>query len=76
MDPIVHRINYQIFFCYFIVYSIVIDVLRGDEVYNELFPREQPKDFDRNYVLEKQKEWKEIMAVENPYHAIYYSNKK
>ena len=59
-----------------IVCSIVKDVLRGDEVYNELFPREQPKDFDRNSLLEKQKEWKEIMAVENPYHAIYYSNKK
>ena len=62
--------------CYFIFYSIVKDVLRADEVYAELYPRERPKDFDRNYVLEKEKEFKEIMALENPYHSIYYSNKK
>ena len=57
-------------------YSIVKDVLRADEVYAELYPRERPENFDRNYVLEKEKEFKEIMAVENPYYSIYYSNKK
>jgi len=52
------------------------DVLRADEVYAELYPRERPENFDRNYVLEKEKEFKEIMAVENPYYSIYYSNKR
>jgi len=53
-----------------------LDVLRSDEVYRELYPRERPNNFDRNYVLEKQKEFKEIMALGNPYYTIYYSNKK
>merc|ERR1711970_1071039 len=53
-----------------------LDILRANDVYFELFPREQPKDFSHDYIVEKTKEFSEIMSEPNPYYDIYYANKK